>query len=591
MKRKKPFRSPSNRSRRHPEFLRFVSVILVSCAWTSLSLAAVADVKTGSWAKYRMLSTYTYRDEKPPLETVTLRVGPPADGPDGKTYRWWRMESKKTDGGEFSITVLSERVPLIHGPRGPGRVARYILQEGEEPPLEYRNAESGSALVPQFGFRRNLVPRSLAPSEAGPFAPQAALLGQMLALWEWSEDGTFPLPENPEVLLLDPGLMIGTGRNFRDTLDQRITTSENYPYRRFTKDEYDEMIAAGINYFTVDPEQAEWIRKRPVFYEQGKLDGTPFPEILYRSNYWGAVQFVDEPACYIYGDGDAKAAAKRPADLAALLQVRVRRTLKIGKRNYSSLALDRALRDARFVLGSMSIVEPDIPIWETLISTSFYQLQSQAAAGIIQEGRYRLDSFLSNLKRIGVDAEGIGEREMLLFDYAFMRGASRAWGTDWGTSIYGQADPEISPQAVTLAYDLGARYVWFWTSDHGHHMPYGEQLDLTRKLRAHQKANPRPSRRKLRAAAKVAIALPYGYIVDFGPLWASNDFAHDKLNEVGVPYGDVVKAAVREAVDCLKKEESFDFIVDAPGFHPKGYARIVHIGLDGAVKVESSAEL
>ena len=566
------------------KFLGLAACVAIFCVWAPSGSAATADVKTGAWAKYKMLSTYTYRGEKPPLDMVTLRVGP-TEKQNGKRYRWWQMECEKTDGSSFSIRLLSEAVPMLARKQSTGDVARYILKEEEESPVEYLNAEEGKALLPLRAFQWDLVPRaSSSSSRVALFCAQGTLLGQMLALWEWSAEGEFPPLADPLVLTLDPGLLIGTGRNFRDTLDHRITGDEDYPYRRFTKEEYDEMIEAGVSYFTVDLEQGEWIRRRPIFYEQGSLKGVRFPEILYRSNYKGAVQFVDEPGVYMYGDGDAKKGAKRPADLAELLRLRVSRTLRAGKRSYSSLRLEQVLGDAGFNLGSMQIIEPDIPIWETMIQTSFYQLQSRAASGIVHEGRYRLDRFRANLKRIGLDAEWLGEKEMLLFYYAFLRGAARAWGTAWGTSIYGQADPAISPLAVTLAYDLGARYIWYWTSDHGHHLPYGEQLELTRHLRAHQKAHPRKSREELVRAAKVAIAIPHGYVIDFGPLWASNDFALDKLNEAGVPYGDVVKAAVNEALACLKKGESFDFVADAPDFEPRVYERTVHIRLDGSVE-------
>ncbi len=564
-------------------FARFTAILVSMCLCAIAFPAAGTGLKVGTWAKYKMLSTYTYGGEKIPLETVTLKVGP-SEKVQGRAFRWWEMACEKTGGGSFSIRVLSELVPMVEGAGRIGPLARYILKEAEEAPLEYGNAETGDALLPQFSFRRYLIPQP-APSaqRIGAFSPQGTLLGQMLALWEWSEQGDFPSLAETEVLKLDPGLLIGTGRNFRDTLDQRITGDEDYPYRRFTREEYDEMIQAGINYFTVDPEQAEWIRRRPVFYEQGDLRGARFPEILYRSNYLGAVQFVDEPACYIYGDEDAKRASRRPSDLAELLNLRVRRTLKAGD-SYSSLRLEKALRAAGFNLGFMRIVEPDIPIWETLINTSFYQLQWREASGIIHEGRYRLDSFIAHLTKIGVETEGLDEKEMLLFDYAMMRGAARAWGTDWGMSVYGQADPAISPLAVTLAYDLGARYVWYWTSDHQHHMPYREQLELTRHLRAHQKAHPRGSRKNLLRAAQVAIAVPHGYVIDFGPLWGSSQFSHDKLNESGVPYGDIVKAAVREAIACLKGRKSFDFIVDSVLYKPKGYERVIRIRLDGTVE-------
>ncbi len=579
-----------------------IALLLTSLFASAPSLSAMQEaVPSGAWARYKMLSTYTYRGEKVPLDTVTLRVGP-MDEIKGKMYRWWQMQCEKTDGGSFSIRVLSQKVPMINRKDFILDVARYILKEGEESPLEYVNSEEETALLPLWSFKYELVPcvTSLSSWE-GPFAVHGKLLGQMLVLWEWSAEGEFPSLEGVEILRLDPGLMIGTGRNFRDTLDQRITGSEDYPYRRFVKEEYEEMIEAGISYFRVDPEQAEWVRRRPVFYEQADLKGVRFPEILYRSNYWGAVQFVDEPACYIYGDDDAKKGAKRPSDLAELLRLRVRRTLWIERRHYSSRRLEQLLRDAGFALGSMQVYEPEIPIWETLIQTSFYQIRSQPK-GIVHEGRYRLEPFRENLEGIGSNAEWVEAREMLLFHYAFLRGAARAalkvWSADsdqrelpaadWGMSIYGQADPEISPLAVTLAYDLGARYIWYWTSDHQHHLPYREQLELTRHLRAHQKAHPRRSRKELLKTASVAIAIPYGYVIDFGPLWASNDFAHDKLNEAGVPYGAVVKAAVKQALSCLKKGDSFDFVVECSDLPARKYERIVHVHLDGTVTIESN---
>ena len=47
----------------------------------------------------------------------------------------------------------------------------------------------------------------------------------------------------------------------------------------------------------------------------------------------------------------------------------------------------------------------------------------------------------------------------------FLRGAARVFDKDWGMSIYGQADPEISALGMQMAYDRGARYLFFGYPD------------------------------------------------------------------------------------------------------------------------------
>ena len=84
-------------------------------------------------------------------------------------------------------------------------------------------------------------------------------------------------------------------------------------------------------------------------------------------------------------------------------------------------------------------------------------------------------------------------------------------GRDWGLSIYGQADPQTAPVALTMAYDRGARYLWFWSSDHGHHLPFEEQLELAAVVRDHALVHYRGDRQELLSVARDAIVLPYGY--------------------------------------------------------------------------------
>jgi hypothetical protein len=183
----------------------------------------------------------------------------------------------------------------------------------------------------------------------------------------------------------------------------------------------------------------------------------------------------------------------------------------------------------------------------------------------------------------GTFGEGleVTAEEMLNLHYAFLRGAATCFGGDWGTSIYGQADPGISPAAIKMAYDQGARYVWFWTSDHGHHMPYEEQLELTRILRQHEKAHPRSPEK-----SKVAIAFPEGYIgwSEFWPngIWNNERFGFQKRDEQGVTYGKVVGECLRQGIALAKKGVRFDFVVDGGPSRKAGYERMIRVKADGS---------
>ena len=98
---------------------------------------------------------------------------------------------------------------------------------------------------------------------------------------------------------------------------------------------------------------------------------------------------------------------------------------------------------------------------------------------------------------------------MLRYHYAFLR-ARRRFDKDWGTSITARPIPRVSPLAVRLAYDMGARYLWYWTSDHGHHLPWPEQMELTKLIREHARAHAAASIRRPRPTLDTLILIPYG---------------------------------------------------------------------------------
>jgi hypothetical protein len=225
------------------------------------------------------------------------------------------------------------------------------------------------------------------------------------------------------------------------------------------------------------------------------------------------------------------------------------------------------------------------PTWETQYEAGFYELAG-GAPGIVHEGRYVKEGCGWHPTMLFGPGLEMRPREMLACYYAFLRGAARAHDGDWGTAIYGQSDPDMRVDALTLAYDMGAKYLWYWTSDHDHHVPYTEQLALTKALMQHANEHPRGSPGDLRRAARTAIAFPPGYTLAWDRMWGGQAFALDSVNETGTLYRDVVAAAMWEGVLYAKRGASFDFTVQHPGLDRLGYERVVGVSEDAFVMVE-----
>ncbi len=529
----------------------------------------------GAAAIYRLQSS---RHDRPsPADSVRLRIGPAQDG-----LRWWSLEIDPAgEAAPFRAVLLSETVPGFGGARAPGRIARYLLEDAPGRLLEYVDAETGGALLPEFDFVLNCLPVPGPGVEiTDGFARTARLLGHLLILQETARsapgDPEAFLGGKPTVLRMDRGMLVGTGRNFRNAKPGRLTDpAVEYEYVRFTRADYDEMIAAGVNVFNVDAEQESWIANRPVFWVTGD-PAARYPLALYRSSYMGMTQFLDEPAVYITGNQVAKDNAHRPTDLARTLEAWTRSSLLGGNDYYSRRYVAQVLAAAKVNLGDMDLADRDIPVWETVIETACYELAG-GADGVIQEARYSPKDFLTFCRSLlGAEAEA-GTAEMLALDVATLRGAARVHGKDWGIAIYGQADPAVSPDAVTRAYDAGARYVWYWTSDHGHHLPYEEQLDLTRRLRTREAGRPRGDRKALLRAAKVAVAIPDGAALGLPWVsWLPPRLALDAdLPGGGGTYRQALQGALREALRLAREGTSFDLVVDGEMLGKAGYEQVL----------------
>jgi hypothetical protein len=143
-------------------------------------------------------------------------------------------------------------------------------------------------------------------------------------------------------------------------------------------------------------------------------------------------------------------------------------------------------------------------------------------------------------------------------------------------AIYGQCDPLLAPTALRTAYDMGARYFWFWTSDHDHHVPYHEQLALARTVKDYATKHPRRSIYQTPKRRDVAIAIPDGWCFPFDKMdWVEAPTSKMKADQYA-QLQHIRLQTLRAIKKCLQQHQDFDITVD-DGRHFKGYRHVIRI--------------
>lgn len=469
-------------------------------------------------------------------------------------------------------------------------LTRYVYVAGSGQAIEFRNRARDEPFLP-FSF--SLQADAFLPvclDERGRFLPQALLLWDTLTLDASPSTGKPPEADGAKQVVLSDDLLIGTSRNFRDTDGRRIPQAEfdhspslDYTYRPHNAEDLAKMLEAGFNYFDrVLPDQLAYLLDKPALFDLAGLQGKQrplFPEIFYHPGFQGVEDFLDEPA-YIFSEDF------EPDDtvtLEAMARLQEQRT----RDQYDRVArgrqpgLDEHLRWAGVTLEGR-LVEPPFPIWEEFYSTGCYQLHVPVS-GFIHEGRYRHPQTVDLLNRTFHTNLPRDPETMFRFHFAFLRGAARVFEKDWGMSIYGQADREVSLLGMNMAYDRGARWVYFWSSDRGHHLPFEEQLTLARGLSEHVTSHPREPRRKLVCGADDAIVLPYGFTFNVSDwqkarlpgLWQRGAYPVEMgAMADGTPYSSVLRVATEEMERLCAEGREFDIVVDMPQLRSAGYARL-----------------
>ncbi|HOW70549.1 MAG TPA: hypothetical protein PKY77_08110 [Phycisphaerae bacterium] len=509
------------------------------------------------------------RDAAAPFASVDFVYGP-MEPIAGQACVWWQIEARAEDDAQaqplFQLQACTTRDPLIRSPEAL-QFRRYLLRIPETSEvLEYRKVHGGEPLLPPwFDFARYFLPQRAKGSGLTDGAPETCeYLGHVLTLRHVGRNVPWT-PLKPKVLELDPELLVSTSRNFKDTEGRRLPQTpqkQNYQYTPFVEADYPVMLEAGINLFIVSPEQEKYVRDEPVFYLRGAGKDKPlrYPADLYRSNYVGSQMFMDEPSIIMVGDVRIHKTLKYFSDAAAVIEKRVRAGYESGG-NDGAFDLEKALVRQGVSFGDMRLMQYDYPSWETLYDTTYYQMAG-GLTGIVHEGRYRVADFDKAVAKWTAEPRRHTPEEVLRYHYAFLRGGSRPFGKHWGTAIYGQCDPAIAPRAMTLAYDMGARYVWFWTSDHDHHVPWPEQLELARTLRKHRLEHPRPSIFGPPPARDLAIVIPYGYFLSVDNLWWVRVMDAEGKNEASARYRRLMRRAHAAIQQAFDRKLDFDITVD-----------------------------
>ena len=522
-------------------------------------------------------------------------------------YQWLCLDATKANEEKFSIWLLSRSYPPKTLAAACKTTARYIIQEGDSEPLEFRDRFTGEAVLPVLGAWEYLFPRAaedMPPDEI--FPQKVRYLGHTYLLdgQEYSEVAVEP--PDAKVIELLSDVLIGSAHNTRQKDETRRYDGSDYELVRLTEDDYREMIDAGINCLRVDAEQANWIEGCNVFYWGIGGNDVSYPECLYRSNYLGSGIFMDEPAVctrdHVIRPRLEEDEEYRKALTPQMVFEEFQNYFRRVKYEGAPTNLLKGLATRPDVdLGDMEFLQQNMFSWETMVSSAMYQLtegEGGPPSAMVFEPPGRVGT-LRTLPEInmtyGCQIPVDNPNNLADILYGFLRGAARFADKNWGMSIYGQVHRADAFWFQTHAYDLGARLFFYWDSHELACVPYSEYLALSRNLRAHIESHPHRDLKKLREAAEVAILLPPGYNLGHvhlgkGNLWGVGELNLERCNREGIKYRVVMSNLFTEIERCIRLGVAYDLLWDLEGIELSGYREVVRIREDGKVEVNESGK-
>lgn len=528
------------------------------------------------------------------VRTFTLALGPLKEK-NGSQFQWLHLQATQANEEQFNVWILTNRYPPASVTTARETTARYILQEGNSGPLEFRHRFTGEAVLPSLGAWNHLWPRAAdSVSSDDLFTRRIRYMGNTYLLERLEDSKNMTLPTNVKILKLLPDVLIGVPNNTRQKDETRRYDDSDYELIRLTKNDYDEMIEAGMNCLRVDKEQAGWIDRRDVFYWGIGGEQVNYPECLYRSNYLGPLLFLDELAVctrdHVIRPRLSKDQEFRKAINPQIVLEEFKKYFHKAKYQGNPTILLNGLAARPDVdIGDMEFLQQNLYTWETMISSALHQLgegKSGPPSAIVFEPPGRFGTLrtlpemnMAYLCQIPVD----DPKNLTGIIYGFLRGAARLTNKGWGTSIYGQVDRTDAFWFLTHAYDLGAQHFFFWDSYRLACVPYNECLALARNLRAHVEAHPYREMKKLKRVAEVAILLPPGYNLGHvymgkGNLWGLGELNLERMNREGLRYRTVMSNFFTEIERCIRMGIEYDLFWDIEGYEFSGYREVVRSG-------------
>ena len=540
------------------------------------------------------------------VKTLTLAIGS-IEEKTGVLSQWMCLHATKASGEKFVVWLLSESILSENIKVDSTTISRYILQIGEDIPLEFHDRFTGRPVLPRLGAWQYLFPK---PTDNGmenaSFPQSVKYLGHPYRLTHISDSNQFPEPPDTQILSLRPDVLIGPPSNMRQKDETRRYDMSDYELIRLTESDYDEMIAAGINCVRVDTEQVEWVKNRDVFYWGIDAAALGYPECLYRSNYLGPTLFMDEPAVctrdHVLRPKLEVEPAYRKALNPQLAFEAFQDYFHTAKYAGAPTRLCKDLESHPDVdLGDMQFLQENLYTWDTMISSAAYQLSegnTESPAAIVFEppGRVGTMRTLPEMNMTyGCQIPVDNPKNLASILYGFLRGAARQTDKGWGMSIYGQVHRADAFWLQTYAYDLGARHFHYWDNHQLACVPYSEILALSRNLSAHVENHPHRKLDELRRAAEIVILLPPGYNLGHvemgrGNLWGVGELNLERHNREGIKYRTVMRNFFIEIERAIRLGVAFDLIWDLEGLKLSDYREAIRIREDGKVEVDDGNE-